>query len=267
MHYSTAPTLSVAPFPWRLYTLSLRGEGFSFRWKDVSADVGRGNTGGRILGDGKRETKKWPTSRYVSYIPRKKPSRTLPPAVFLDRDGVINTLPAYYTGPAAMKLIPGSARAIRRLHEAGYAVVIVSNQSCVGTGYVTRDQLSAVFDRMNELLAEACGEAALPDASYFSLGAGERAVHPKWAPHDDAKPSPALIEKARLELGLSKKHCWMVGDRLTDLQAGAAAGCRNILVLTGNGADHLVQVQNESGLRDVFIEKNLATAADRILGA
>ncbi|MBN8215606.1 MAG: HAD-IIIA family hydrolase [Spirochaetes bacterium] len=254
MVYATAPTLCVAPHPWRLYTLAMKGERFTLQWKEIRT---------RFNSFGSAAAKK-PRSLRDDLRGRRS---TPKPVVFLDRDGVINTLPAYYSGPDQMKLIPGSAEAIRRLHGAGYAVVVVSNQSCVGAGYVTRDQLAAVFDRMNDRLAAEGGEAALPEASYFTLGAGERAVHPKWAERGDAKPSPALLEKARRELGLSRKANWMVGDRLTDLQAGAAAGCRNILVLTGHGSIDLGAVRNEPSLARVAVAKNLAAAVDLILGA
>ena len=76
------------------------------------------------------------------------------PVVFLDRDGVINTLHAYTTGPEEMELIPGAARAIRLLKEAGYAIVVITNQSCIGLGYVPESVVQLNHEYMCYLMVQ-----------------------------------------------------------------------------------------------------------------
>jgi len=88
-------------------------------------------------------------------------AKTKVPVVFLDRDGVINTLPTYNTGPHAMHLVPGAAAAIVRLQAAGCKVVVVSSQSCVGKGLVRIGDVNSVMDRMCRLLRDEAHEAQL----------------------------------------------------------------------------------------------------------
>ncbi|WP_309127358.1 HAD-IIIA family hydrolase [Microbacterium sp.] len=152
------------------------------------------------------------------------------PAIFLDRDGCINTLASYTAGPEAMELIPGAAGAIRKLREAGYRVVVITNQSCIGLGYATPAVVEEVNDRMSLLLA---AEGAVVDAIYTSPQAGERAIAPEWSGDDEAKPSPAMLLRAAAELRIDIESSWMVGDRWTDVEAALTCGATPVLVLTG----------------------------------
>ena len=161
-----------------------------------------------------------------------RPSAAGRPVVFLDRDGTINTLPAYTTGPEEMELLPGAAAALRRLREAGYALVVISTQSCVGAGHVSREMLNAVNDQLQRLLWQ---EGAWLDAVYCSHGAGERAVHTRYASLEDAKPGPHYLHQAAKELGVALSHAWMVGDSAGDIGAARNADVKPILVRTGNG--------------------------------
>lgn len=224
--YSTGRSFSEAPHPWALHDLDFDGHLLTVTTREITAAP-----------DGKNG-----------------------PAVFLDRDGVVNTLPSYHTGPEAMKLIPGSAKAIARLRRAGYRVVVITSQSCIGQGYVVGDHLGAVQDRMAHLLRKEGGPMARLDAFFHSQGAGSKAVHPKWENTDNAKPSPKLIEEARAFLNISREGCWMVGDRLTDLEAGRAGACRSVLVETGAGGE---EKQRHTG--DEPVVRDLAAAADLIL--
>lgn len=157
---------------------------------------------------------------------------TTRPAVFLDRDGCINTLPTYHSGPEAMEIIPGAATGIRRLRDAGYRVVVVTNQTCVGIGYVTPGVLAEVHDRMGELLA---AEGAAVDAIYASTDAGDDGISPAYRTSGTHKPEPTMLLRAAEDLDLDLASSWMVGDRITDVQAGLAAGATPLLVRTGHG--------------------------------
>ncbi|HWL53048.1 MAG TPA: HAD-IIIA family hydrolase [Chthoniobacteraceae bacterium] len=188
-------------------------------------------------------------------------THSLPPAapapvVFLDRDGVINDLPSYTTGPDEMRLIPGAAAAIRRFNESGLRTVVVTSQSAIGAGYVTDAVVTMVHDRMHQLLAR---EGAFLDAVYYSRGAGGRSVLPggETCPTDKAE----LIRKAAGELPLDLGKAWIVGDRRTDLKAGADTGIRQILVRTGYGAR---EAEHLTGGEAVVVD-DLAAAAEEII--
>ncbi|QFY12078.1 HAD-IIIA family hydrolase [Nonomuraea phyllanthi] len=153
-------------------------------------------------------------------------------AVFLDRDGCINTLPTYRQGPEAMHLLPAAAPALRLLRDRGYALIVVTNQSCVGLGYAEPGTLDEVHDRMSELLAD---EGVTVDAIYSSPVAGKHAISERYNVGDAPKPSPAMIRRAAAELNLDLSTSYLIGDRPSDIAAAQAAGVRPILVRTGDG--------------------------------
>ncbi|MET8867557.1 HAD-IIIA family hydrolase [Nonomuraea sp. NPDC004580] len=153
-------------------------------------------------------------------------------AVFLDRDGCINTLPTYRHGPEAMHLLPAAAPALRLLRDHGYALIVVTNQSCVGLGYAEPGTLDEVHDRMSELLHD---EGVTVDAVYSTPVAGEAAISDRYNVGDAPKPSPAMIERAAAELNLDLSRSHLIGDRPSDIAAALAAGVRPILVRTGDG--------------------------------
>jgi D-glycero-D-manno-heptose 1,7-bisphosphate phosphatase len=189
------------------------------------------------------------------------------PCAFLDRDGVINAQASYSTGPQELTLVPGSAEAIVKLHDAGFVVVVVTSQSCVGAGFVTTAVLTQVHDRLCDLLVQASGgdRTAQPDLIIASHGAGDDAVHPRWLDISNAKPSATLLENAQALLGLAEEGAWMVGDRLTDYQAALNYGARFVLVRTGRGADAEAQLTKD-GTNDVIIVDSLSDAVPYILG-
>jgi histidinol-phosphate phosphatase family protein len=155
------------------------------------------------------------------------------PAVFLDRDGVLTVAPSWRAGPDTLATVPGAPQALRALHDAGYALVVISSQSAVGYGYVTPETVDACFDKLARDLLTA---GVCYDAFYFSTGAGEHAVHERWRDQSDAKPSPAHVLAACRTLGLSLAGSVFVGDNLSDLQCALNAGVTPILVRTGAGA-------------------------------
>jgi len=125
------------------------------------------------------------------------------PAVFFDRDGIINVPP------------PPEQRYLLR--------PVVTNQKCVALGRLSEEGLAAIHRRMRDLLA---GAGARVDAIYH-------------CPHDDAaacdckKPKPGMLRQAAADLDLDLSASWLVGDQVRDCQAGRAAGCRTVLVGEG----------------------------------
>lgn len=157
------------------------------------------------------------------------------PAVFLDRDGVLNALvPDPSTGnpespldPRDVSLLPGAAAGASRIREAGYLLVAVSNQPAAAKGTVSVDQLHAVHDRVLELL-EAAGAAW--DASRICLHHPDGSVPELTRACDCRKPGAGMLLDAATELGIDLERSWMIGDTDADVAAGAVAGCRTVLL-------------------------------------
>lgn len=140
-------------------------------------------------------------------------------ALFLDRDGTVIDDVGYPSDPDQVCLIPGAAAAIRGFREAGMAVVLVSNQSGVGRGFFTMQDLDRVHRRTLELLEE---HGTTLDGAYYC-------PHAPDAGCECRKPRTGLIDRARKELGLAGDGCFLIGDSPSDVEAGAAAGCKTVL--------------------------------------
>ncbi len=153
------------------------------------------------------------------------------PAVFLDKDGTLIPDIPYNVDPAQITLYPETGAALQRLKQAGYRLIIVSNQSGVARGYFAEDALTAVFDRINELLVPF--DVRIDGFNYC-------ANHPKGTVEryaidcDRRKPKPGMLLESALEHQIDLSASWMVGDILNDVEAGNRAGCRTILVDRGN---------------------------------
>lgn len=180
--------------------------------------------------------------------------KALRPAVLLDRDGTILVEKNYLADPADAELIPGAAEALRRLADAGFALVVVSNQSGIARGLYGEAEYRAVDARMRELLRQHGVEI---EASYHCPH------HPDFTgPCDCRKPAPGMFERAIRELGLAREGSWLVGDRLRDVEAATALGARGILVRTGHGA-----AEDVAGSQGVIVAADLPGAAEAILDA
>jgi D-glycero-D-manno-heptose 1,7-bisphosphate phosphatase len=155
------------------------------------------------------------------------------PALFLDRDGVIIEECHYLGEQSLVKLVPGATSAVRRFRDAGYAIVIVTNQAGIGRGYFDWRDFEAVQDRIRSLwAAEGCHwDMALACPHHPLHGIGPYARDSSWR-----KPKPGMLLWAAQMLRLNLSKSTLVGDRLSDMQAGAAAGVgRLVHVETGAG--------------------------------
>lgn len=149
--------------------------------------------------------------------------------VLLDRDGTINEEVGYVLAPHELRLIPGAADAIRGMRDLGLGVVVVTNQSPVGRGWITEAELGAIHDRLRELLREA----------HADLDGIEHCPH---APTDGCtcrKPAVGLVERAAERFGFDPAACFVVGDHAGDMAMGRAVGARTIFLLTGHGSEEL----------------------------
>ena len=150
-------------------------------------------------------------------------------AVFLDRDGVINEEVNFLRRPEQIRLIPGSARAIARLKAAGFKVIVISNQSVIARGYVTRRGLAKIHARLRRELKKS---GARLDAIYYCPH------HPRVGARLRCrcrKPKIGMLEDAARRFRLDLAECFMVGDTTVDLKTARKAGCAAILVRTGKG--------------------------------
>ena len=147
--------------------------------------------------------------------------------VILDRDGVLNEpRPDDVKTPEELVLLPGAVEAVARLHRAGIAVALCTNQDAVARGVMTAAMVDRVHDRLCEELNRGGGRL---EAIYFcpdlpNCGSAER------------KPAPGMLLKALERLQVAPHDALMIGDELADLEAAAQASCHRILVRTGEGA-------------------------------
>jgi D-glycero-D-manno-heptose 1,7-bisphosphate phosphatase len=157
------------------------------------------------------------------------------PALFLDRDGVINVDVGYLHRPGDLALIDGSAEAIARVNRLGVPVVVITNQAGIGRGYYDEAAFRAVQAKLEQVLAE---RGAHLDGCYFCPHHPVHGVGRLRVACDCRKPKPGLLLQASRELGLDLAASLLIGDKDSDLEAGRAAGCTTLLVRTGYGATH-----------------------------
>jgi|SRR5690606_11964938 len=157
-------------------------------------------------------------------------------AVFLDRDGVINLDRAYVHQWSEFEFVPGAVEAMRRLCDAGYVLVVVTNQSGLARGLYTEAQYQFLTEQMRQALAQAGVEVA---AVYHCPHHPKGSVPELAVDCDCRKPEPGMLLRAAADLGLSLAESIMVGDKPSDIQAARAAGV---------GRAYIVQSDNhESG--------------------
>lgn len=147
------------------------------------------------------------------------------PAVFIDRDGTVMEEVCYCNDPEKVRLIEGSADALRLLRQNGYRTVLVTNQAGIARGLISMEQYEAVHARLLELL----GPEAL-DATYMCPDGPDRSSTHR-------KPAPGMLLQARDELNIDLSRSWMIGDKPIDIRCGHNAGVHSILVLTGYGRE------------------------------
>ena len=146
--------------------------------------------------------------------------------IILDRDGVINFDSAQFIkSPDEWKPIPGSLEAIARLNQAGYRVVLATNQSGVGRGLFDMATLNAIHDKMHKMVGQAGGRI---DALFYCPHAADSSCECR-------KPKPGMMHEIARRFNVSLVGVPAIGDSLRDLEAAAAVGALPILVLTGKG--------------------------------
>lgn len=193
--------------------------------------------------------------------------------IFLDRDGTMNEEVHYLHKPEDLKLLPGVGQAVRRFNEAGYQVVVVTNQAGVARGYYTEQDVTELHAYLNRMLME---EGAHVDAFYYCPHHPEHGIGPYKTECRCRKPGIGMFEQAEQAFkdGINKEESYMIGDKLLDVEAGHRYGVRSVLVGTGYGRE-VREEQRNKGLLDAdgncldgsydFYAEDLVQAAEWIL--
>ena len=221
----------------------------------------------------------------------------LRPAVFFDRDGTLMEVVHYCADPALVRLIPGTAAALRQLTERGYLCVIITNQSGIGRGLFTEAQYHAVqAELFRQLGAQEKENLELWNSGEEKLGSQEaRKTEEMEDSHESTKarrhegvadsrppliaasyfcpdapptpsprrkPEPGMVMEAARDLGIDLARSWFVGDKTADIGCGARAGTRTILVQTGYGAQTATAPLEPA---PDFLVKDVAAAVEVVL--
>ena len=181
-------------------------------------------------------------------------------AVFLDRDGVITQEPPYYAHKLSqLELLPKSADAIRLLNEKEFLVVVACNQAGIAHGYYREEDAILFNQAMKDNLAR---EGARIDAVYYCPHHPEARIERYRVNCNCRKPEPGMLTRAGKELSLNLKQSFMVGDKLSDIEAGKRAGCKTIMVKIGQGFEELKAKHVECD----YIADDLYDAVKHIIG-
>jgi histidinol-phosphate phosphatase family protein len=185
---------------------------------------------------------------------KRDPAAQPRPAVFIDRDGTIIRDLHYLNDPELVELIPGAAAAMSRLRAAGFAVVVVTNQSGIARGLMTVGDYERVRARVEWLMAAAGGRL---DATYMCPH------HPAiTGPCDCRKPGSALFSRAATDMGLDLRRSVLLGDRWRDIAPAPVLGARGLLI----PGPETPAADLDRAVREADVAPTLATAVDRILG-
>lgn len=178
-------------------------------------------------------------------------------AFFIDRDGTLNVEVSYLCEPDKTVMIPRCAEAIRAIHRAGYLAVVVTNQSGIARKMYSVKEMMSVHARIQALLL-AEGADCVIDAFYFCPH------HKDFSGECECrKPHPGMLLKAAADFQIDLAKSVMIGDRISDLRAGANAGCiHNVLVLSGYGMNEMAKAQEQN----FMIAEDLSDAVDKTLG-
>jgi D-glycero-D-manno-heptose 1,7-bisphosphate phosphatase len=186
-------------------------------------------------------------------------------AVFLDRDGVLIEDVHLLTDPGEIRILQGVAQALISLKGAGFQLLVVSNQAVVARGLVTEQDVCAINAEVEHRLVQAGGPRL--DGFYFCPHHPNATLPAYRVACDCRKPRPGMLLRAAAEHNLDLGASFIVGDRITDVVAGAAAGCRAVLVQTGMHEAQTIETVEplDTSVQPDFVCADLRQAADWIL--
>jgi D-glycero-D-manno-heptose 1,7-bisphosphate phosphatase len=181
---------------------------------------------------------------------------TTSPAIFIDRDGTLNVEKEYLYRYGDWEWIPGAVEAIKVFNEAGFLVIVISNQAGVARGRYSEADINRLHARVDGELSRL---GARIDAYYYCPH------HPDFGEKRNCtcrKPAPGLLLQAQQDLNIDLSRSWMIGDKMSDIVAGESAGVKSILVASGYGVGEFSRF---SGRVPVTYVENLQAACRLIL--
>lgn len=186
-------------------------------------------------------------------------------AIFLDRDGVLIEDVHLLTDPGDIRVLEGVPQALRSLKEAGFQLIVVSNQTVVARGLVTEQEVCAINAEMEHLLEQAGGPRL--DGFYFCPHHPNATLPAYRIACKCRKPRPGLLLRAAREHNLNLGASFVIGDRITDIIAGARAGCRTVLAQTGKHQEPPIETVEplDESVQPDHICADLKAAAEWIL--
>ena len=189
------------------------------------------------------------------------------PAVFLDRDGVVIEEAGLLVDAARIRIAPGVPAALARLGNAGFELVVVTNQTVVARGLTSEEGVAEIHRAVAERLAAEGG--AVVSGFYVCPHHPSADVAAYRLACECRKPRPGLILRAAEELRLDLRSSFMVGDRITDIAAGARAGCRTVLIRAGGYLEPPIETLEplEPDIRADHVCDDVPAAVDWILAA
>lgn len=182
-------------------------------------------------------------------------------AIFLDRDGTINEDVGYPKSFAEIHILPSSFEAVRKINQAGFLAVIITNQSGIGRGLLTEEELRDIHLKMSQVFEL---QGAHFDAIYYCPHYTESPFPEYKKDCFCRKPFQGMALQAATELGVDLKRSYMIGDKVEDILFGFNIEATPILVLTGYGRDSLKSLITE-GLSPAFAAQDLLAAVEWIL--
>jgi D-glycero-D-manno-heptose 1,7-bisphosphate phosphatase len=179
-------------------------------------------------------------------------------AVFLDRDGTLNEDPGYLGDPQLLSLYPDTGKALAFLkNKLNFKLIVISNQSGIARGLITKEKVDAVNAKVNELLLK---ENVQIDAFYYCP------YHPDFSSEEECacrKPSPELVLRSAAEFNIDLSKSYFIGDAVSDIECGFNANLKTILVKTGYGKDSFSILQKLNKMPS-FVAENILDACNFI---
>ncbi len=187
--------------------------------------------------------------------------KILKPAIFLDRDGTINREVEYLSKVSDLSLIDGAATAIGRLAQAGFLIVVVTNQSGVARGYFDEHTVKRINSTLAQMLEQ---EGAHVDAWYYCPHHPEAGYPPYRTECSCRKPATGMVEQACRDLDIDMASSFVIGDSLRDIELAWNCGMGAVLVKTGHGTRTFHGLDQNTAMRIDFVAKDLTEASEWI---
>jgi D-glycero-D-manno-heptose 1,7-bisphosphate phosphatase len=184
-------------------------------------------------------------------------------AVFLDRDGTVNEEVGYLTDLSRLRLIAGAGAAIKRLNNAGYKVILVTNQSGVARGYFPESLVHKAHELLTKMLRE---EGAVLDGIYYCPHHPTAGNAKYTMACDCRKPGTGLIDVAAKDFKIDIDRSFMIGDKWSDVELAQRAGVHAILVMSGFEPDDPGNKRPDHVLDPEYTASNISEAVDWIIG-